>query len=121
MNETQISAEIREMLKKEFGDIMEFTRHQCGLAKGFSGTFIRLGEKYWFDYIGFTRDGRFIGIEVKMPKGKTDKTRREGQDKLREKLCSWGGYGIKTTGVEDCRKKMLEIKALILKNCGNVV
>lgn len=121
MNETQISAEIRSMVEKEFGDIVEFTRHQCGIAKGFSGSFIRLGKKYWPDYIGFAFDGRFFGIEVKKPKGKTNKERLEGQNRLRTKICRCGGYCIQTTGVEDCRKKMLLIKKMVLQNLQKVL
>ena len=110
MNETQISADIRDMLEKEFSDIVEFTRHQCGVAKGFSGSFIRLGKKYWPDYIGFAADGRFFGVEVKNPKSRTDKTRLYGQNDLRFRICRRGGYCIQTSSVEDCRKKMLLIK-----------
>ncbi len=121
MSETKISAEIRDMIEKEFSDIVEFTRHQCGVAKGYNGGFVRLGKKYWMDYIGFAFDGRFFGVEVKDPKGKTNKERLEGQNRLRTKICRCGGYCIQTTGVEDCRKKMLLIKKMVLQNLQKVL
>ena len=118
MGETKISSEIIKMLRAEFGDIAKLTRHQCGIAKGFNGGFVNLGEKFWPDYVGFTLDGRFLGIEVKDPNGKTDKKRLEGQDRLRELINNCGGYCIQTNGVQDCREKMLKIRLLILENCG---
>jgi hypothetical protein len=116
MGETKISHEILKMIKKEFKNLLRITRHHCGIAKGFNGGFVNLGEPYWPDYIGFSADGRFVGIEIKDPNGRTNRKREEGQDKMLADIANAGGYAIKTDGVEDCRKKLLKIVLEIKKH-----
>jgi|GEM_PF-3216140 len=105
MSETKISKQIKEMIEKEFPDVA-IDRHHCGLARGFKGGMIKLGEPGWFDYIGYLPDGRFIGIEVKDPDGTTQKKREALQAKRREDANNKNAVGIKTDSVEDCRAKI---------------
>ena len=116
MSETNISRDILIMIRKEFGDLITITRHHCGLAKGWHGGIIKLGDNYWSDYIGYAADGHFVGIEVKDPEGKTAKLRREGQQTFRENANRSGAYVIQTDGVDDCRKQLLLIKEKILEH-----
>ena len=116
MNETDISREILAMIRKEFGDMITITRHHCGLAKGWHGGIIKLGDNYWSDYIGYAADGHFVGIEVKDPKSKTARQRKEGQQTFRETANRSGAYVIQTNGVADCRKQLLLLKAKILEH-----
>lgn len=76
-NETAVSREIRETLKKLFPDL-RFTRLQCGSVK-VKGGFMHLSDPGWPDYIGYTPRGTFFGLEIKDPNGKTSKDRKELQ------------------------------------------
>lgn len=114
MNETDISRAILAMIRKEFGDMITITRHHCGLAKGWHGGIIKLGDNYWSDYIGYAADGHFVGIEVKDPKGKTARQRKEGQQAFRERANRSGAYVIETDGIEDCRNQLAAIREKIL-------
>ena len=105
MSETSISAAIKNMIRQEFPEI-QFDRHHCGIAKGYRGGMVKLGQPGWPDLIGYLPDGRFLGIEVKDPDGTTNKKRAELQEARRQDINSRGGVGIITTSVEDCREKL---------------
>ena len=105
MSETKISADINKMIRREFPEI-ELDRHHCGIAKGYRGGMIKLGQPGWPDRIGYLPDGRFIGIEVKDPAGTTNKARAELQAARIADINSKGGVGIITSSVEDCRGQL---------------
>lgn len=107
MSETDVSKQIREAVKKAFPKI-RFSRHHCGLAKGWHGGLIKLGEAGWPDYIGYLPDGRFFGLEIKDPKGKTQKDRQELQDTRLADIEKCGGVGIKASSVEEALTKIKE-------------
>lgn len=100
MGETRISKAIADFLRKNFPQI-QFTRLQCGLAKGWRGGVIKLSEEGWPDYIGYLPDGRFIGIEIKDPNGRTDKIRKAKQAARGDDITSAGGVYLVLTSVED--------------------
>lgn len=107
-NETEVSKQIRDAIKKHFPNI-RFTRFQCGMAKGLHGGLIRLGEAGWCDYIGYLPDGRFFGLEIKDPTGRTKKQRAELQDSRIEDINRCGGFAIKASSVEEAIKKIGEL------------
>lgn len=115
MAETEISRKIREAIKKSFPEI-RFTRFQCGMAKGLHGGLIRLGEAGWCDYIGYMPDGRFFGLEIKDPDGRTKKDRERLQDSRLADIAQCGGVAIKASSVEEAISK---IKEFINDNQGN--
>lgn len=106
-NETQVSRQIREAVKKVFPQI-RFTRFQCGMAKGLHGGLIRLGEAGWCDYIGYMPDGRFFGLEIKDPTGKTKKQREQLQDSRIADIIACGGVAIKASSVDEAITKIKE-------------
>ena len=105
MSETKISAAIKQMIRREFPEI-EFDRHHCGIARGYRGGMVKLGQPGWPDLIGYLPDGRFLGIEVKDPDGTTNKARAELQEARRADINDKGGVGIITSSVEDCREQL---------------
>lgn len=82
MSETDLSRAIREALTR-LG--VTITRHQCGTIF-LGGRVLQLGESGWPDIIGFMPDGRFVGIEVKAPKGR----KRDKQEQWAEKAKAAG-------------------------------
>jgi hypothetical protein len=108
MSETQISKAIADFVRKNYPQI-QFTRLQCGLAKGWRGGVIKLSEEGWPDYIGYLPDGRFIGIEIKDPSGKTDKVRKAKQTARGSDIIAAGGVYLVLTSVEDANKKIGEL------------
>jgi hypothetical protein len=108
MSETQISKAIAAFVRKNYPQI-RFTRLQCGLAKGWRGGVIKLSEEGWPDYIGYLPDGRFIGIEIKDPNGKTDKERQKKQTARGSDIIAAGGVYLILTSVEDASKKIGEL------------
>ena len=100
MSETDISAEIRKAIQKHFPQI-RFTRHHCGLAKGWHGGIVKLGDSGWSDYIGYLPDGRFFGLEIKDPKGKTKKDRQAEQHQRRDDINACGGFAIEVSSAEE--------------------
>lgn len=99
-NETKVSKEIREAIKKAFPQI-RFWRNQCGLAKGFRGGIVRMGEPGTPDYVGYLSDGRFFGMEIKDPAGKTDSDREKLQNDRLSDIRACGGIAIKVSSVEE--------------------
>ena len=108
MSETQISKAIADFVRKNYPQI-QFTRLQCGLAKGWRGGVIKLSEEGWPDYIGYLPDGRFIGIEIKDPNGTTNKARKAKQTARGSDIMAAGGVYIVLTSVEDAIKKIGEL------------
>lgn len=105
-NETEVSKQIREAVKKNFPQI-RFKRNHCGKIK--SGRYwVDLGEAGWPDYIGYLPDGRFFGLEIKDPKGRTKKDRQELQDTRLADIGKCGGVGIKASSVDEALTKIRE-------------
>lgn len=98
-NETKLSKEIREAVKKQFPNI-RFTRIQCGKIR-VGKHWIQLSEAGWCDYIGYLPDGRFFAMEIKDPKGHTNKQRAEIQDSRIDDINRCGGIAIKVSSVEE--------------------
>ena len=107
MSETDISAKIRKAIEKAYPQI-RFTRHHCGLAKGWHGGLIRLGDSGWPDYIGYLPDGRFFGLEIKDPDGRTKKDREQLQNSRLADIIRCGGIAIKASSVEEALEKIKE-------------
>lgn len=108
MSETQISKAIADFVRKNYPQI-QFTRLQCGLAKGWRGGVIKLSEEGWPDYIGYLPNGRFIGIEIKDPSGKTAEARKVKQTARGSDIIAAGGVYLVLTSVEDASKKIGEL------------
>lgn len=108
MSETRISKAVADFVRKNFPQI-RFTRLQCGLAKGWRGGIVRLSEEGWPDYIGYLPDGRFIGIEIKDPNGKTDKERQKKQAARGDDITSAGGVYLVLTSVEDAKSALTKL------------
>jgi hypothetical protein len=100
MAETKVSKQIREAIKRLFPQI-RFWRNQCGLAKGLRGGIVRLGEPGTPDYVGYLPDGRFFGMEIKDPNGKTSKEREALQNSRLQDIRACGGVAIKVSSVEE--------------------
>jgi hypothetical protein len=108
MSETEISKQIYKAIKRFFPRI-QIVRHHCGLAKGWHGGVIQLGEESWPDYVGYLPDGRFLGVEVKDPKGKTCNSRQAKQLARGIDIQQKGGVYLKVSGVEECLQKISEV------------
>jgi hypothetical protein len=72
------------------------------------GGVIHLADPGWPDYIGYLPDGRFLGIEIKDPDGKTAKDREQLQTERREDANSCNAVCLKVEGVLDCIKQLKE-------------
>lgn len=107
-NETKVSREIRDCLNKAFPYI-RYWRNQCGLAKGFKGGIVRMGEPGTPDYVGYLPDGRFFGLEVKDPNGKTDPKREKLQNERLEDIRKCGGVAIKASSAFEVYFKLCDI------------
>lgn len=99
MSETKISAETKAAIKKEYPEI-QFTRLQCGSVR-VRGGFMRLSDPGWPDYIGYLPNGRFLGIEVKDPKGHTQKERAVLQTARKAHINMVGGFSITVTSAKE--------------------
>ena len=108
MSETQISKAIADFVRKNYPQI-QFTRLQCGLAKGWRGGVIKLSEEGWPDYIGYLPDGRFIGIEIKDPSGTTNKARKAKQAARGSDIIAAGGVYLILTSVEDAMSALTKL------------
>lgn len=53
------------------------------------------------DICGFARDGRFVGIEVKVPKHKTNPKRAEKQKAARDAILAAGGIAGQVISAEE--------------------
>lgn len=108
MSETVISKQIYKAIKKTFPNI-QIVRHHCGLAKGWNGGVMQLGEEGWPDYIGYLPNGRFLGVEVKDANGKTSKDRLEKQLARGFDIRQKGGIYLSVSNVEECLNKLKDI------------
>lgn len=87
MKETELQRAILDYLKIR-GHLVK--RNQSGMIKKDSH-FIHMGEKGWPDIIGIAGSrnaelyGKFIGIEVKLPKGKTTPAQEEILGEIRSR------------------------------------
>jgi hypothetical protein len=100
--ETEVKAEITRRIRQQFPRIHIF--------RVFTGK-INLGDRWIVgappgtpDLCGFLPDGRFLGIEVKKPDGKTSKDRAELQAQFREKCNAAGGLAFQAGSWEECEK-----------------
>ena len=76
-------------------------RNQSGCVK-VAGGFMHLAPKGSPDIIGYTlRGARFIGIEVKRPKGYTNPDQVKVQTEWREKLLAAGAIAGQVTSVDE--------------------
>lgn len=104
MSETDISRDIRKAIRQTFPQI-RFKRNHCGKIR--QGKYwVDLGEAGWPDYIGYFPDGRFFGLEIKDPKGRTKKERQEKQDATLADIERCGGIAIKASSVEEALEKI---------------
>lgn len=106
-NETAVSREIRETLKKLFPDL-RFTRLQCGSVK-VKGGFMRLSDPGWPDYIGYTPRGTFFGLEIKDPNGKTSKDRKDLQHARHADIQMCNGWAFEVSSVAEAIEKVQEM------------
>jgi len=86
MSEAALSRAIREALALAGVTV---TRHQSGTLR-LGGRTIRMGDPGWPDLIGYTRDGRFVGVEVKTPSGRVEPHQAEWHSKARASGCIVG-------------------------------
>ena len=106
MSETKISKDIQKMVDTEFPDI-ELTRTQAGSVK-VRGGYMHLAKKGWPDRSGYMPDGRFLGIEVKDPRGKTEAKHEANQRERIADINSKGGVGLLVDSVEQAREALKE-------------
>ena len=107
MSETKLSAEIRDMIRREYPQIW-LQRLQSGIILAKHGARIHGAEPGSPDYVGCLPGGRLIAIEVKTPTGTTQKARAELQATCHNRLRAMGAVAFITTGVDDCRQKLQE-------------
>ena len=79
-----------------------------GIYKKNTGKYIPLsyGEKGISDIIGLTKNGKFLAVEVKMPKKKPSKEQLEFIEKVKEN----GGIAFVAYGLEDVEFHLLKEK-----------
>ena len=78
-------------------------RNNVGTAKTHDGRWIKFGLCVGSsDLIGLTKDGRFLAVEVKGPKGKPTKE----QTAFVEQINSMGGIGFVANSVESFKCKI---------------
>jgi len=64
------------------------------------GAWVHLAPEGCPDVVGFALwDGRFVGLEIKDPKGTTDKARAEKQRKYQQIIAAHGGISGQVTSV----------------------
>lgn len=110
MTETPIMQEIRLALSR--GPIRLF-RNNCGVLQNEYGGWVHFGladgsgdlvgwktETITPDMVG-QRIARFISVEVKRPKGRTDKDRAQKQKDWRDAVNNAGGVAIEARSVAD--------------------
>lgn len=86
-------------------------RNNCGQWQYAPGKYIRYGvcNPGGSDLIGWTRTGRFLGIELKKPgPDKTPKKRKEAQGRFREAVNKAGGLCFIARSVEDVLEALRE-------------
>ena len=109
MSETQIKHDILNMIARCYPAI-QVTRHQSGIILAAHGRRIHCGPAGWPDIIGYLPDGRFIGIECKVPGAK----KQEHEPKQRERgksILAAGGVYLLVTSVEAAQKGIEEASA----------
>lgn len=75
-------------------------RNQSGIVR-VKGGFMHLAPSGSPDVVGWTRDGRFVGFEVKVPNARTEKGRAERQAEWRARIIAAGGVAAQVTGAMD--------------------
>lgn len=108
MSETEISKQIYKAIRKRFPGI-QIVRHHCGLAKGWHGGVIQLGEEGWPDYVGYLPNGRFLGVEVKDSQRKTNKQRELKQFARGKDIELKGGVYLVVSSPEECIQKLRKV------------
>lgn len=106
-SETQIKKEILDGIKREFPEICIF-RVWCGQTFAKKGGLIIGATPGTPDLCGYLPDGRFLGIEVKKPKGRTEPSRAKKQEEFRERARNAGCVCFQTTSWAECRQKLNE-------------
>lgn len=102
MKESQIQKTIMDYLR--LNGCLVFKHRNVGIYKKSTGSYIPLsfGEKGISDIIGLTPNGRFLAIEVKMPKKKPSNEQLEFIDKVNEK----GGLAFWTDSLDNVIEKL---------------
>lgn len=86
MSEAALSRAIREAIALTGATV---TRHQSGTLR-VGGRTIRMGDPGWPDIVGYDREGRFVGIEVKVPKGRVEPHQAAWHEQARKAGCRVG-------------------------------
>lgn len=101
MSETELSKAIKLAIKRHFPEI-RITRLQAGIITARHGAKIHCADPGWPDFIGFTADGRFVGIEIKTKTGKTSADQVDWLIDAAGCKC----LVIQVSGVLDCINKL---------------
>ena len=101
MKEADLSREIQIEASNKYG--ARIFRNNVGLFNTLDGRKIRTGLcEGSSDLIGWTKDGRFLAIEVKKPKG----FRRLSQKNFIEQVNKSGGIGFFAYSAEDLKEHL---------------
>ena len=63
--------------------------------------YLHMAPKGTPDIVGYTRDGKFVGIEVKVPGNRTDKARAESQLAARVAIIAAGGIAAEVQSPQE--------------------
>jgi len=102
--ETEVKAKIMRRIRQQFPKVHIFRIFTGKINLG--GRWIVGAPAGTPDLCGFLPDGRFLGIEVKKPQGKTNKNRAELQAEFREKCNAAGGLAFQVESWEECEKML---------------
>lgn len=96
MTEAELMREIQLRLTEEGHRVF---RNNIGVCQTKHGDYIRYGvcNPGGSDLIGWTKDGRFLAVEVKTATGRLSAQ----QDSFLQAVCKSGGVGIVARSVED--------------------
>lgn len=106
-NDKPEAAALVEVLKalKEHPAVAWCERQNTGSAR-IGGRFVRFGWPGCSDVLGQLRDGRFLAVEVKAPKGKL----RPEQAVFLERINGAGGVGFMARDCRDVHRELNQLK-----------
>lgn len=107
--ESGISKQIRSYLKLR--GIFAW-RNNSGMLPNPRGRPVKFGFPGSSDILGVLPGGRFLGIEVKDPKGTTSKARAILQQAFRDEINAAGGVAFVATSIEDVQAEFERRAAL---------